>query len=444
MLNRVIALIFTTILAAPNTIANDVLVERTRDSQFFQFPTISPPAINDDAAHGTWAVVRGVVDPNSAGLQVLNDGKIPSSDDSPQENFFFAGNTSARSIALDLGRSIELSEVTSYSWHTGGRSPQVYTLYGANDSVPGLAWNRLEEQADPSKKGWTKIAKVDSRDARSLGGQHACRITQKEGSLGTFRYLLFDIDSTDPRDPFGQTFFSEIDVLAKSRLSVERVTAPNLELIEFTSNDGRFEYSIDVTIAPNMSEWTERELKPVIQEWYPRIVEMLPSENFTAPTKIRFRYQPNSKMNGTPAYAQAATITLNSDWMYRERNREARGAVVHEMVHVVQSYQSRRGSRNATPGWIIEGIPDYIRWFLYEPQSKGAFLGKEALAQSKHDASYRVSANFIDWVIRSYDGDGLLLRDLNAVAREGRYTSEIWLKLTSKSESELAELWRNQ
>jgi hypothetical protein len=25
-----------------------------------------------------------------------------------------------------------------------------------------------------------------------------------------------------------------------------------------------------------------------------------------------------------------------------------------------------------TPGWVVEGIPDYIRWFLYEPQSHGA------------------------------------------------------------------------
>jgi hypothetical protein len=24
------------------------------------------------------------------------------------------------------------------------------------------------------------------------------------------------------------------------------------------------------------------------------------------------------------------------------------------------------------PGWLVEGIPDYIRWFQYEPQSHGA------------------------------------------------------------------------
>jgi hypothetical protein len=107
---------------------------------------------------------------------------------------------------------------------------------------------------------------------------------------------------------------------------------------------------------------------------------------------------------------------------------------------------SRDGGNGAcvtppTPGWIVEGILGYIRWFLYEPQSQGAKLNKAALAQAKHDVSYSVSANFIDWVIRTYEQDGSLLRGQSAASREGRYTSEIWLKLCGKSESELAEQW---
>jgi hypothetical protein len=31
--------------------------------------------------------------------------------------------------------------------------------------------------------------------------------------LGTFRYLLFDVHRTESADPFGNTFFSEIDVV---------------------------------------------------------------------------------------------------------------------------------------------------------------------------------------------------------------------------------------
>jgi hypothetical protein len=427
--------------------AIDVVVERNRDSDYFQFPTIPRPAVNDDAVKAKWAIARGRIDGNSPGLSVLCDGKIPLTNDSPDANFFFAGSTSARSIALDLGEAIELGEVTAYSWHSGGRAPQVYSLYGAVELKDGHPWNRLDDQTNPLEVGWIKLADVDTRDGQNPGGQHASRVIQTGGGIGTFRFLLFDIQTVDPKDPFGNTFFSEIDVVAKSNSDVKRIDAPKLDLIEFASEDGRFQYVVDVTAAPNMSLWTKTELKPIVQEWYPKIVELLPSENFSAPNKVLFRFQPNAKMNGIPAYAQAATITLNSEWMYRERNREAKGAVVHEMVHVIQSYQSsreRRARRQSTPGWIVEGIPDYIRWYLYEPQSEGAVLSKEALSQSKHDASYRVSANFIDWVIRSHDQDGSLLKNLNAVARQGRYTSDIWQKLTGKSEAELADMWRGQ
>jgi hypothetical protein len=202
-----------------------------------------------------------------------------------------------------------------------------------------------------------------------------------------------------------------------------------------------------MTHAPEMKNWTESELKPVIVEWYPRIVEMLPSDGFEAPEKVRFRYLPNAKMEGIPAYASGGTISMNAPWMAREKNREARGAIVHEMVHVVQSYANRRsrgGRRMQTPGWIVEGIPDYVRWFLYEPQSGGAALSKSALAKAKHDASYRVSANFIDWVLREYDADGTLLQKLNAAAREGRYSTDTWKELTGRAEEELAADWKGE
>lgn len=430
-----------------NSAAIDVIVERNLDSDAFRFPTIPLPAVDDDGVRATWAVARGLIDGNSPGLSVLCDGRIPPTNDSPDANFFFAGSALARSISVDLGESIELREVTVYSWHSGGRAPQVYSLYGAVELKDGQPWNRLDDGTNPSEVGWFKIADVDTRERQVRGGQHASRIAQADAGIGTFRYLLFDVQTVDPKDPFGNTFFSEIDIVAKSRDIVKRSEAPKSDLIAFSSNDGRYQYVVDVTAAPAMSSWTTTDLKPVIQEWYPKIVELLPSDNFSAPSKVVFRYQPNAKMNGIPAYAQSATITLNSEWMYRERNREAKGAVVHEMVHVVQSYQSnreRRARRRSTPGWIVEGIPDYIRWYLYEPQSQGAMLSKAVRSQSKHDASYRVSANFIDWVIRSHDQDGSLLRNLNSVARNGEYTSDIWRKLTGKTEAELADSWREE
>ena len=40
-------------------------------------------------------------------------------------------------------------------------------------------------------------------------------ITDLSGSLGKFRYLLFDLYPVEVADNFGNTFYSEIDVIAK-------------------------------------------------------------------------------------------------------------------------------------------------------------------------------------------------------------------------------------
>jgi len=444
-------LLFSTVFIAwfANVVLGEVAVrcQQSQDSSFFQFDSIPLPAIDDAASGAKLQVVRGKPDSHSAALSVLNDGQIPTGDDSPSENFFFAAGTSGGCIALDLGRSIEIAQVASYSWHPASRAPQVYSLYGADDSDPNFTWNRIADNMSPENAGWKSIAKVDSRSDAPPGGQHAALISDPSGTMGHYRYLLFEIDQTASDDPLANTFFSEIDVLDRQAGEPKRILAPEIQTIRFSTADEHYDFIIDTTAAPELAQWSEDVLKPIIQQWYPKIVAMLPSENFVAPQTVRLRYLPGEKMEGVPAYAQGATISLNASWFNREKNREAAGAVVHELVHVVQSYRSgrRRGQRReTTPGWIVEGIPDYIRWFLYEPQSKGATLNRTALAKAKHDASYRVSANFIDWVLRNHDTGGTLLQDLNADARQGRYSSESWKRLTGKTEMELADAWRKQ
>lgn len=422
-------------------------IQRKQDSTHFQFETIPPPAIDDASAGASFAIVKGRADRNSASPDVMFDGKIPANDDSPRENFFFDAGTPGGCIAIDLGKEIEIAEIVVYSWHSGSRAAQVYKLYGATEPPQEFKWNREIGNENPERVGWEFLASVDSRTRRSRGGQHASRISQPSDQKRSFRYLLFEVEATSNEDRFSNTFFSEIDVIEKNSESLKRIEIPKAKTIQFSSEDRKYQYTIDVTIVPEIEAWTEETLKPIILEWYPRIVEMLPSEDFSPPEHVRFRFMPGSEMNGIPAYAQGSTITLNAGWMIREKNREAAGAVVHEMVHIVQAYQGQPGRnrpRVRTPGWIVEGIADYVRWFLYEPHTNGARLSNRALAAAKHDASYRTSANFIDWVIRNYDTDGVLLKEINAAAREGRYSTDLWEKLTGKKESELAELWRKQ
>lgn len=433
-------------LIAAGAVSADVQVTTgiSPDGAYFQVPSIPLPAVNDAGVNGKWSVLEGRGDANSGTIAVVSDGRVPTDADQPTQNFFFAAGTDGGLIAVDLGQSYELSEIVTYSWHSDTRAPQVYSVYAAAGDEPGFAFP--ESSASISKaSGWKKIADVDSRTGNRQGGQHVARIFDSQSPLGNFQHLLFAVKASELDDAFGNTFFSEIDIVAGDAEKLERVTAPEVRTIKFTSADDGYRFTIDVTQALELEEWTETELRPVIQEWYPRIVAMLPSAGFEAARDVQFRYLPDSEMKGIPAYASGSTISMNAEWFRGQLNREARGAVVHEMVHIVQGYPGRnRRVRDvmAPPGWIVEGIPDYIRWFLYEPQTKGAQLSPQALAEARHDASYRTSANFIDWVIRRHPLDGKLLEQLNAAARQGKYSPETWKELTGKSEEELAEAWR--
>ena len=113
------------------------------------------------------------------------------------------------------------------------------------------------------------------------------------------------------------------------------------------------------------------------------------------------------------------------------------------MVHVVQSYgRTRRDDTNAMrmPGWLVEGIPDYIRWFLYEPQTKGAEITSRNIGRAKYDASYRITGNFLNWVTQNYDTN--IVQKLNAAGRAGKYREELWKEHTGQTVQQLGDAWK--
>ncbi|MBL8813069.1 MAG: hypothetical protein JNM43_23070 [Planctomycetaceae bacterium] len=430
--------------APQNGDAPQVIIEYSESGASFQFEMVSVPAVNDAGAKGKWTIVAGKADPNAGSLLCLADGKIPSNADDPAHSFFLNAGSTEGVIAVDLEHAVELTQIVTYSWHTDSRAPQVYSVYTATGDEAGFELPK--SAADMAQSSvWKKLADVDSRSRNRAGGQHAVSIQNAGKSLGTYRYLVFVVQSTEPGNRFSHTFFSEIDLVVGDAKTLERIAVPELREIRFATEDQTFRFTIDVTQALELEEWSSTELKPVIQEWYPKIVTMLPSDGFEAPHDVRFRYLRDAEMKGIPAYAAGTTVSLNAEWFRGQLNGEARGAVVHEMVHIVQKYPGRsRRNRNIMPppGWLVEGIPDYIRWFLYEPETGGAKLSPQRLKSAKHDASYRTTANFIDWVIRSHPAEENILQRLNATARNGEYSADTWKQLTGKTEQELADAWR--
>ncbi len=403
----------------------------------FTFPSVPAPASNDAATTAQFSIVEGTRDPNGGDLSVLHDGKVPSRDDEPAANFFFRAGTDGGRIQIDLGRIIPVKQVGSYSWHAGARGPQVYKLYAADGKADGFQ-PAPKKGIDPAACGWQLIAKVDTRPKDGDGaGQHGVAITDTEGVIGKFRWLLFEMERTEARDAFGHTFYSEIDVIdASGPPPANAVAQPILK--SFETEGGQFHFTIDATAAPDLADWAEKELKPIVLLWYPKIAALLPSEGYRPPANITFKFR--NDMGKTPASAAGAGVNLNAPWFRGELKREACGAVVHELVHVVQNYWRPKSKAAPTPGWIIEGIADYVRWFLYEPQSRGAEITKRNLTAANYDSSYRITGNFLNWVTEKYDKE--LVRKLNAAVREGKYAEQLWKDWTGKTLRELGAEWK--
>jgi hypothetical protein len=195
---------------------------------------------------------------------------------------------------------------------------------------------------------------------------------------------------------------------------------------------------LDTSSAPDLSDWATNKLGPVITNWYPKLVELLPSENYHAPTNVTITIK---NMSGVAA-ASGTSINCSAEWFRKNLEGEAKGAVVHELAHVVQQYGRRRqgpdGKRAERPGWLVEGIPDYIRWYLYEPTPEGARIRNPDRA--RYDGNYRVTANFLNWVVQRHGKD--VIPAINAALRNQTYNAALWEKLTGKSVEQLGEEWK--
>jgi hypothetical protein len=183
------------------------------DAAPFTFTRVPRPSSGDAAQGGTVQIIDGQLDGNSAPAASLVDGVVPATDDEPARNVFFRAGTGGGAVRIDLGRTVDVATIHTYSWHPGSRAPQVYVVYGSDGADPGFDPSP-RRQIDPAKAGWKVIATIDTRALG--GGQHGVRIAHASGSLGTMRYLLFICFATETDDGFGNTFYSEIDVIARS------------------------------------------------------------------------------------------------------------------------------------------------------------------------------------------------------------------------------------
>ena len=177
----------------------------------------------------------------------------------------------------------------------------------------------------------------------------------------------------------------------------------------------------DVMQQEGIHEWVGKAAKLAV-EWYPKLDKLLESDGYMPPKEITIIFK---KMDGV-AYSSGTTVVISADWIRRQPGDF--GMVAHELVHIVQSYPRRTG-----PGWVTEGIADYIRHAHYEPEAPMRRVNPD---QAKYTDAYQITAGFFIWIEKTYDKE--FVKKLNIAMRERTYSDDLFEKYTGKK---LDDLW---
>lgn len=189
-----------------------------------------------------------------------------------------------------------------------------------------------------------------------------------------------------------------------------------------TSQTMAIKITFDASAAPELAPMMEQ-MKADCEKWYPIIVKKLGADN------PRLRHEADFKIVNDDrgvAATMGGHVVFHAG--YYRKHQDDIGSAVHEMVHIIQGYRSRRN-----PGWLVEGLADAVRWWWYEPAAKRRPIN---FANHKYTDSYQVTGAFLAWIEKNKDPK--ILPTLNTAMREGTYAPEIFVKRTGK---DLDALW---
>lgn len=122
-------------------------------------------------------------------------------------------------------------------------------------------------------------------------------------------------------------------------------------------------------------------------------------------------------------------VRVNPEWM--EKHPEDLDVVTHEVMHIVQSYPHQAG-----PGWITEGIADFVRNQYGVNNKAGNWSLTKFNKKQNYTNSYRITARFFLWLTKNYDKK--LVVKLNAAMHNKKYNQNFWSNVTGKN---LEQLW---
>jgi len=207
------------------------------------------------------------------------------------------------------------------------------------------------------------------------------------------------------------------DVLSKLRYPLSKgvaLRAPNFEL------------DLSEVADDEQAQAWGAEAQVLCEEWFPVLCRFLATEKWTPPATVRLVLKQEL---AAPGVTSGHTISFSVKWI--TAHPDDFGMVIHELCHIVQAYPNTTTERK--PGWLVEGIADYIRYWKYEPEIPHPRIDAK---RASYRQGYGTTAAFLAWLVRKYDRR-IVLR-LDAALRSGMYQPELFREWTGNS---LDDLW---
>lgn len=155
---------------------------------------------------------------------------------------------------------------------------------------------------------------------------------------------------------------------------------------------------------------------------YPRLVERF---NAGAPRTVEFSIGPSSYIAG----ASGNEVRYQTEWLLD--HPEDYDVVVHEVMHIVQSYTT-------APGWLTEGIADYVRDQYGVNNAAAGWSLQMPGAGSSYTDGYGTTGRFLLWLEARYEVEFVDMLDTEL--RGGSYVPDFWISYTGKT---VEQLWQD-
>lgn len=177
-------------------------------------------------------------------------------------------------------------------------------------------------------------------------------------------------------------------------------------------------------LQPGFDTSTRRRLIDAFFQVYPIEVRRF---NTKAARQVIFTIDPG--YDGV-AETSGNRVRISPTWL--TAHPEDIDVVTHEAMHIVQNYT------HPVPGWLTEGIADYARYTYGINNQNGNWWLPDFRAGQHYTNAYRVTARFLVWLEKNQRTG--IIDSLDKAARAGKYTPQIWTKLTGKT---VDSLWQD-